>query len=87
MKKDGAQDNELLKSKNGIKSNFIYSMQNLDFIADQINSYNFFLNEPNSFNYDLKRFEEINNEKIKQVIEDYLSKPYVELHIIPKKEG
>jgi zinc protease len=84
LKKDGVRENELLKSKNGIKSNFIYSMQNLDFIADQINSYNFFLNEPNSFNYDLKRFEEIDNDTIKQVIENYLSKPFVELHIIPK---
>jgi zinc protease len=87
LKNEGAKVNELLRSKNGIKSNFIYSMQNLDFIADQINSYNFFLNEPNSFNFDLKRFEEINNEKIKQVTDDYLSKPFVELHITPKKEG
>ena len=61
-------------------------MQNLDFIADQINSYNFFLGEPNSFNFDLKRFEEISNEKIKQVTESYLSKPFVELHIIPKRK-
>ncbi len=87
LKTDGAEEKELLKSKNGMKSNFIYSMQNLDFIADQINSYNFFLGEPNSFNFDLNRFEEINNEKIKQVIENYLSKPFVELHIIPHKEG
>ena len=87
LKTDGAEEKELLKSKNGMKSNFIYSMQNLDFIADQINSYNFFLGEPNSFNFDLNRFEEINNEKIKQVIENYLSKPFVGLHIIPHKEG
>jgi zinc protease len=87
LKTGGAEKKELLKSKNGIKSNFIYSMQNLDFIADQMNSYNFFLGEPNSFNFDLNRFEEINNEKVKQVIENYLSKPFVELHIIPQKEG
>lgn len=87
LKTDGAAEKELLKSKNGIKSNFIYSMQNLDFIADQINSYSFFLGEPNSFNFDLKRFENIDNGKIKEVTGSYLSKPFVELHILPKKEG
>jgi zinc protease len=87
LKRDGVKEKELLRSINGIKSNFIYSMQNLDFIADQINSYNFFLGEPNSFNFDLKRFEEIDNEKVKQVTGSYLSKPYVELHITPQKEG
>ena len=86
MKTGGVEAKELLRSKNGIKSNFIYSLQNLDFIADQLNSYNFFLNEPNSFNYDLKRFEEIDNEKIKDVVDNYLTKPYVELHIVPRKE-
>jgi len=86
LKTGGVEAKELLRSKNGIKSNFIYSLQNLDFIADQLNSYNFFLNEPNSFNYDLKRFEEIDNEKIKDVVDNYLTKPYVELHIVPRKE-
>jgi zinc protease len=84
---EGVKEKELLRSKNGIKSNFIYSMQNLDFIADQLNSYNFFLGEPNSFNFDLKRFEDINNDKIKEVTKAYLSKPFVELHIVPQKEG
>ena len=84
---EGVKEKELLRSKNGIKSNFIYSMQNLDFIADQLNSYNFFLGEPNSFNFDLKRFEDIDNGKIKEVTKAYLSRPFVELHIIPQKEG
>jgi len=87
LKTGGAEEKELLRSRNGIKSNFIYSMQNLDFIADQLNSYNFFLGEPNSFNFDLERFEKINNENIKQVIDNYLVKPFVELHIVPKKKG
>ena len=87
LKTGGAVDKELQRSKNGIKSNFIYSMQNIDFIADQINSYNYFLGNPDSFNFDLNRYEEVNNDKIKQATGDYLSKPYVELHILPKKEG
>lgn len=83
IRNKGVSEKELHKSKNGIKSNFIYSLQNLDSLADQINSYNFFLNEPNSFNFDLKRYEEVDNEKIKGAAE-YFLKPYVELQIVPK---
>ncbi|MCL5027651.1 MAG: insulinase family protein [Bacteroidetes bacterium] len=84
LKSDGVTEKELIKSKNGIKSSFIYSMQNIDSLADQINSYNFFLNEPNSFNFDLKRFEEVENDKLKSTVEKYFSKPFVELQIIPQ---
>ncbi len=77
---------ELTKSKNGIKSGFIYSLQNIDSLADQLNSYNYYLNEPNSFNKDLKRYESISAEEIKTVIEKYFYKPYVELQIIPKSK-
>jgi predicted Zn-dependent peptidase len=58
-------------------------MQNIDSLADQINSYNFFLNEPNSFNFDLKRYEDVQVEGIKRVTEKYFSRPYVELNVIP----
>ncbi len=79
-------EKELTKSKNGIKSGFIFSMQNIDSLADQLNSYNYYLNEPNSFNKDLQRYESVNSEEIKSVIEKYLLKPYVELHVVPKEK-
>ncbi len=78
---------ELTKSKNGIKSGFIYSLQNIDSLADQLNSYNYYLNEPNSFNKDLKRYESITPEEIKKAIEKYFYKPYVELQIVPKTKN
>ncbi len=83
IRKEGVTPEELIKSKNGIKSSFIFSMQNIDSLADQINSYNYFLNEPNSFNFDLKRYEDVQSEGIKRVAEKYLTKPYVELNVIP----
>ncbi len=83
IRKEGITSKELLKSKNGIKSSFVFSIQNIDALADQINSYNFFLNEPNSFNFDLKRYEDVQNEGIKRAADKYLTKPYVELHVIP----
>jgi zinc protease len=86
VKNKGITEKELLRSKNGIKSSFIYSLQNVDSLADQLNFYNFYLNEPNSFNYDLNRYEEVSGEGISRVIGNYLAKPYVELHIIPKEK-
>ena len=58
-------------------------MQNFDVIADHLNHYNFYLNEPNSFNYDLKRYEEVNNESIIKSVSKYLTNHHVELQIKP----
>lgn len=83
--KEKVDSNELLKSKNGIKANFISSLQHVDGIADQLNSYNFFVGEPNYFSEDLKRYEIIEEETISKTAEKYLTKPYLELRIIPKE--
>ena len=76
---------ELERSKNVIKSNFIYSLQNIDTIADLMNLYNFYLGEPNSFNFDLNRYSSLNEENIKQAALKYLQKNYVELRITPRR--
>ena len=78
-------EKELTKSKNGIKSGFIHSLQNIDSLANQLNYYNFYLNEPNSFTYDLRRYEEITPSLIKESAGLYLTKPFVELRIVPEK--
>ena len=54
---------ELQRSKNVIKSNFIYSLQNIDTVADMLNLYNFYLGEPNSFNFDLSRYNNVDEVK------------------------
>lgn len=77
-------DKELEKSKNGIKAQFIYAMQNLDTIADYLNSYNYHLNEPNSFEYDLNRYNSVDKTSIVTAAKNYLTKPFVELRINPK---
>jgi zinc protease len=79
----GIESRELQRSKNGIKSGFIYSMQNLDSMADQLNFYSFTLNEPNSFNVDLNRYESVTEEEVKKVVDKYLLNKYVELRILP----
>ena len=83
----GVSSKELEKSKNGIKAHFVYSMQNLDVVADHLNHYNYYLNEPNSFGFDLERYNNVSNEKIMGVLKKYLTKPFVELRIIPKENN
>jgi zinc protease len=76
---------ELDRSKNVIKSNFIYSLQNIDTIADMLNLYNFYLGEPNSFNFDLNRYNSVNEKEISEVVKKYFQKNYVELRIVPER--
>ena len=80
---NGVTQREITRSKNGIKSSFIYSMQNIESLADQLNFYNFYLGEPNSFNFDLSRYERITEDNIKECINKYFKKSYVELQISP----
>jgi len=77
---------EIERSKNTIKSNFIYSLQNIDTIADLLNLYNFYLGKPDSFNFDLIRYISLNENNIKQATINYLQNNYVELRIIPRIE-
>ena len=87
LQTEGVSDRELIKSKNGIKSSFIYALQQIDNLADHLNSYNYFLNEPNSFLNDLNRYERIDNDSVKEVVTKYLSKPNVQLTVVPSAKG
>jgi zinc protease len=80
---NGVTQKEITRSKNGIKSSFIYSMQNIESLADQLNFYNYFLGEPNSFNFDLSRYEKTTEENVKECLNKYFKKSHVELHISP----
>ncbi len=80
----GVNERDLLKSKNGIKSQFIYSLQNIDTLADHLNHYNFYLNEPNSFSFDLNRYSSVTEKSISNIAEDYLKDKYLELRISPE---
>ena len=84
---NGITDKEFQRSINTVKSSFIYSLQNLNSMVNQINNYNSNLGEPNSFIYDLKRFQKLNPIEIKDVAKKYLKNHFVELHIIPKENN
>lgn len=80
----GISDRELQKSKNGIKSNFIYSLQNLDMLADHLNLYNFYFGKPNSFMFDLERYNSVNEKAVEKAASKYLKSNRVDLRIVPK---
>ena len=84
---DGITNKEFERSINTVKSSFIYSLQNLNSIVNQINNYNSNLGEPNSFIYDLSRFQKINTDEIKGIAKKYLKNHFVELHIVPKEDS
>lgn len=86
MISNGISDEELLRAKNSFKSAYIYSLQKLDTIVDHINHYNYFLNEPDSFIFDLNRYEKVTARDVINAAEKILNKPYTELNIIPKQK-
>jgi zinc protease len=79
---NGVEQKELTRIKNGIKSSFIYSMQNLENVLDRLNEYNFYIGEPDSFEYDLNRFKNVSAEDVKNAA-SYLQNNFVELHVMP----
>lgn len=81
---EGITDYEIEKARNSIKSSFIYSMQNLDNIVNHLNEYEFYLNEPDSFITEMKRFQNITTEDVKNAANKFLKNNFVELRIIPK---
>ncbi|GBD89945.1 protease 3 precursor [bacterium BMS3Abin04] len=85
--KSGITKGELRRSVNSYKSSFIYSLQNLDNLANQINNYNCFLNEPNSFIYDIGRYEKVTGKDVISVTEKYLNNNFVELNVMPNKKN
>ncbi len=82
---EGITDEEFLKTKNQIKSSFIYSLQKLNNVVDYLNYYNFHVNEPNYFQSDLNRLEQVTKEDVINVAKKYLTKNFIQLNIIPKK--
>lgn len=82
---NGITNKELVKTKNGIKASYIYSMQSIENIADRLNMYNFYLNDPNKFNYDLTRYNLITESNVSLISRRYLVNPYVELRVISNK--
>jgi len=84
--KEGITSEELNTAKASIKSSYIYSLQSLDTLVNQLNHYNFYLGIPNSFVNDLKRYELVTEEDVRSAAERFLTRPSVEL-VIKNREN
>ncbi|MDQ7817115.1 MAG: pitrilysin family protein [Melioribacteraceae bacterium] len=84
--KNDVTDEELIRAKNSIKSSYIYSLQKLDTIVDHLNHYNFFLNEPDAFLFDISRYEKVTKDNVITAAEKFLKKPFTELNIVSKSK-
>ena len=85
LTRENISDKELEKSKNGIKAQFVFAMQNLDTVADYLNHYNYYLNAPNSFELDLERYNKVTKSSLQSAVQNYLTRPFLELRITPKE--
>lgn len=81
---NGVDESELLRIKNSLKASFVYSIQNLDVIADQLNHYNFYTGEPDYFQKDIDRYSSVTGDDIVRVAKKYLTKPFLKLKVNPK---
>ncbi len=81
---NGISELELERAVNSYRSSYIYSLQNLDNMTNQINSYNCNLGDPNSFVSDINRYSSLSVNDIKHAAKLFLTKNYIELDIIPK---
>ncbi len=83
---DGITEKELLRSVNGLKSGFLYSLQDIDSLADYLNNYNCLSGEPDYFAEDLSRYTELSGKNITDAAMKYLTKPFAEVRFLPEDE-
>lgn len=85
LKKDGIRPDELSKAINNIKSGYIYSLMKLSSIAQQFNLYNYFLGNPDMFNFDISRYENLSIESLMETLDKFLNDCYIDLRILPNE--
>jgi len=75
-------EDELERVRNSHKSMFIYTLQNIATLADQLNHYNFYLNEPNYFGKEIEHIDSVTIHSLRDAAQKYLTGNFVELKIL-----
>ncbi|HMF55948.1 MAG TPA: insulinase family protein [Pyrinomonadaceae bacterium] len=81
---------EMARAYNSIESSFIYSLQTVGGfggIADQLNQYATFLNQPGYFQQDLMRYRNVTAADVSRVANEYLTDHRLVLTVTPKPRG
>ncbi len=87
IRKNGFAEKELNRFINLYTSHSLFSLQNLANIADNFNSYDFELGYPDGFNFELEKYKNLTPQTVGKYTSDCLSKPYMELRILPQEEN
>jgi zinc protease len=82
LKANGVNETQLARSKNALSSQFIYGLQNVGSLADQINSYDFYFGSPNLFKEEYTAMKEFSGPDIHRLALDYLTGDYSELRVL-----
>lgn len=75
---------EIEKSRNRLISDFLYPLEQLAGLSQIFNYYNYYLDNPDSVEYDLKRYLEVKDEDMREMGKKYFSDAYAELIYVPK---
>ncbi|HPN36823.1 MAG TPA: pitrilysin family protein [Melioribacteraceae bacterium] len=85
IKKEKFNDTEVKRYLNKYKSSKIFGYQKISGLANKMNFYNSVLGTPDGFDFEEKKYNEINAELVSKYFIECVEKPYFELTILPKE--
>jgi len=85
---NGVTQRELQRAQNVYKSNFLNDLASVLGKAEVLNSYNYFIGNPDYVQQDAARYDRVTAADVQRVAKTYLGKPKVVLTVVPegKKE-
>jgi zinc protease len=81
---EGITERELTRAQNVIRAQFLDRLAQVLGKADQLNFYNYFVGTPDYLEQDAARYDQVTQEDIKRVAEEYLGRPKVVLTVVPE---
>jgi len=84
LREDPPTSREVERARNSIRAGFIYGLQSTAGKADQMNSYQFFWNDPGAFGKDLGRFESVTPSDVRDAVRTFLGEGSVAFSVVPQ---
>ncbi len=85
IKKEGISDEELLKAKNRVKTDFVFQLQSNLKRALQIGTYALYFNKPELIQTEYELYEKVTKEDVKEAVKKYFGKESInELEVVVK---
>lgn len=85
MKNEPPSGEEVRRAINSIESEIVFSMESNLAKAQLLNNYATYLGRPNSFQYDLDRYERVTPEDVQRVAKKYLNGDKFVMRFVPRK--